>query len=236
MQATVPAHAVEEHAHADAHWVLAWAGDYQTRAHDCGAPATATLVLNPPETEHRDCFGAVLGRFMTLSWAEADWQQLTEVLALPAMPTQIPSALPLATDLAAQIARHGSDLSLESLALQLIDRAARDQHLGSALPWLRRATDYLTAHPDCPDVRTLAGAVGLHPVSFARLLRQHLGESPAAFLLRHRIERARCWLRLSGRPITDLALDLGFADSAHFSHCFRRHVGMSPRRYRQGGD
>ena len=234
MQATVPAEAVDEHAHVDAHWVLAWGGDYRTRADDRGGPASATLVLNPPETEHRDCFGAVLGRFMTVSWSSADWQQIAEVVPLPTTPTQIPMALALATRLSENLAIQANDLDLESLALQLIDRAGRDTGLGSALPWLRRAEEFMCAQPDCPDVRTLSAAVGVHPVSLARLLRQHSGETPAAFLLRHRIERARCWLRVSDRSVTEIALDLGFADAAHFSHSFRRVLGFSPRQYRQG--
>jgi len=33
--------------------------------------------------------------------------------------------------------------------------------------------------------------------------------------------------------ITQIALDCGFADGAHFSRDFRAHFGLSPRQYQQ---
>ncbi|AVP99662.1 hypothetical protein C7S18_21885 [Ahniella affigens] len=233
MQATVPAHAVAEHGHADPHWVFAWDGDYQSRARALDTAAAATLVLNPPDTEHRDCFGERLGKFMAVSWSREDWQHLSEVLPLPKVPIQIPVALGLAQTLATGLSRSLQDLELESLSLRLLDRSLSEQRPLPGAAWLARAEAYLDAHPDCPDVRTLAGAVGVHPVSLARLLRQRCGVTPAQYLFRHRLQRACGWLRLSARSVTDIALDLGFADAAHFSHRFRRAYGVNPRAFRQ---
>lgn len=235
MQATVPAHAVAEHGHDDPHVVLAWAGDYWTRARAEGGSSALTLVLNPPDTEHRDCFGERLGKFMAMSWARSDWQRLSEVLPLPRTPIQIPMAVTLAERLVGGVSRSLPELELESLSLRLLDRSFSVPQAQPGTRWLARAADFLDAHPDCPDVRTLANAVGMHPVSLARALRQRLGETPAQFLYRHRLRRACAWLQLSGRRITEIAHALGFADTAHFSHRFRQAYGQSPRQFREGG-
>jgi AraC-like DNA-binding protein len=57
----------------------------------------------------------------------------------------------------------------------------------------------------------------------------------AALLTKERVERAAQMLRLAGSrdlPITEIALSLGFYDSAHFSNTFRKYYNMSPRQYR----
>jgi AraC family transcriptional activator of tynA and feaB len=39
---------------------------------------------------------------------------------------------------------------------------------------------------------------------------------------------------LAGWSVTDIAFRWGFIDSAHFSHCFRKEFGVSPRQFRAG--
>jgi AraC family transcriptional regulator, positive regulator of tynA and feaB len=61
------------------------------------------------------------------------------------------------------------------------------------------------------------------------------GETPQAFLLRSRLER--CRERLGSEDaarvsITQVALDAGFVDLAHFSRAFRRHFGYTPSQAR----
>lgn len=41
-------------------------------------------------------------------------------------------------------------------------------------------------------------------------------------------------LRDAGRSVTDVAFDLGYSDSAHFTRAFRRWTGCTPREYRSG--
>ncbi|WP_206244754.1 helix-turn-helix domain-containing protein [Novosphingobium terrae] len=59
------------------------------------------------------------------------------------------------------------------------------------------------------------------------------GTTPSAYLMDRRLDLAA--QRLASRPesITRIALDCGFASSAHFSRCFARRFGVSPRDYRQ---
>jgi AraC-like DNA-binding protein len=45
-----------------------------------------------------------------------------------------------------------------------------------------------------------------------------------------RIDVARGWLR-DARPLTEAALEAGFADQAHFTRTFKAAFGMTPGRY-----
>ena len=47
-----------------------------------------------------------------------------------------------------------------------------------------------------------------------------------------RLRRARYWLDYTKKPITEIALDLGYTDASNFSRAFRRNTGLSPRDFR----
>ncbi|MBK9655546.1 MAG: hypothetical protein IPO66_08740 [Rhodanobacteraceae bacterium] len=84
MQPTVPEHEVQTHTHDDAHLLLLLGGDYVSSAQ--GMPdvcRSATLVLNPPGTQHRDRFRGLAGRFFTLSWTHERWRQACQQRQLP---------------------------------------------------------------------------------------------------------------------------------------------------------
>ena len=61
-----------------------------------------------------------------------------------------------------------------------------------------------------------------------------IGATPSAYIMQRRVMIARELLRDSpaSRTITDVAIELGFADSAHFSRTFSKHCGLSPSRWR----
>lgn len=66
-----------------------------------------------------------------------------------------------------------------------------------------------------------------------RLFRRHLGQSPSAYYLRLRLERARNLLRYSHLGIAEIAAAVGFADAPSFSHAFKRVFDIQPSRARK---
>lgn len=82
----------------------------------------------------------------------------------------------------------------------------------------------------------LAGAaqhVGLSPFHFLRLFGKVLGVTPHQYLLRSRLRHAARLLAEPERAITDIALDVGFADLSNFVRTFHRAAGVSPLRFRR---
>ena len=57
-----------------------------------------------------------------------------------------------------------------------------------------------------------------------------------AFYRRLRLEYGRWLLQGKQRSITQVAMDCGYSDGAHFSRDFRSHFGVSPRGYVQSLD
>ena len=80
-------------------------------------------------------------------------------------------------------------------------------------------------------VAELAALSGRSVSGFAHRFREEVGESPARWLLRQRVERA-CRL-LALHPPGEVADLLGFANPYHFSRAFRRISGETPSDYRR---
>ena len=101
----------------------------------------------------------------------------------------------------------------------------------------RRAVEaalWLDAHSREPiDLESAAKQIGLSPFHFLRLFANVLGVTPHQYLLRSRLRHAARLLADDAQPITDVALDVGFADLSNFVRTFRRAAGVSPRGFRR---
>ena len=82
-------------------------------------------------------------------------------------------------------------------------------------------------------VEQLSAHAGLTRSGLHALFRRHLGQSPRDYLTEHRLHRARAVVAGTDRPITEIALDLGYSSSQHFATAFRRRFGMSPSTFRR---
>jgi AraC-like DNA-binding protein len=68
---------------------------------------------------------------------------------------------------------------------------------------------------------------------FARAFKISFGEPPHSYVVRRRIARARDMMLATEEPLSQVALDCGFADQSHFSRLFRRQEGASPSAWRR---
>src|SRR5690349_9609444 len=82
------------------------------------------------------------------------------------------------------------------------------------------------------DVDDLAQAAGLSRAHFSREFRRTFGESPHAYLLTRRLERAAAMLRTTDRSVAEICLDVGLQSVGSFTTTFTRTYGMSPTAYR----
>src|ERR671935_887439 len=98
---------------------------------------------------------------------------------------------------------------------------------------LLRAKDLADARYFEPlDVDDLARAAGLSRAHFSREFRRAFGESPHAYLLTRRLERAAALLRTTDRAVADICLAVGLRSVGSFTTSFKRAHGMSPTAYR----
>src|SRR2546426_3602098 len=83
------------------------------------------------------------------------------------------------------------------------------------------------------DVDDLARAAGLSRAHFSREFRRAFGESPHAYLLTRRLERAAALLRTTDRSVADICFSVGLQSVGSFTTSFTRIFGDAPTVYRQ---
>lgn len=97
-----------------------------------------------------------------------------------------------------------------------------------------RAAAYLREHyREEVTSKALGESINFHPVYIARCMQKTFGCSPAAYLMRYRIERAKLLLQQTDLSVGRIAEEVGFNQAAYFTSCFVKYEGISPRRYRQ---
>jgi AraC-like DNA-binding protein len=98
---------------------------------------------------------------------------------------------------------------------------------------LMRAKDLADARYFEPlGVDDLARAAGLSRAHFSREFRRAFGESPHAYLLTRRLERAAALLRNTDRSPADICLSVGLQSLGSFTTSFTRTYGVPPAAYR----
>jgi AraC-like DNA-binding protein len=110
---------------------------------------------------------------------------------------------------------------------------AGEQHLRD-LVWLRRVRDRIDREYAQPlDVEALARGAHMSAGHFSREFRSAYGESPYAYLMTRRIERAMALLRRGDLSVTDVCFAVGCSSLGTFSSRFTQLVGMPPSTYRR---
>lgn len=82
-------------------------------------------------------------------------------------------------------------------------------------------------------LRTLARESGLSIRQFERAFKERFRTSPMQYVMKLRVHLACEKLRSERLPIVEAALSSGFYDQSSFTRHFKRHMGMTPGRYRR---
>jgi len=145
------------------------------------------------------------------------WKLLRAAIASPSDTLLVEQSISQALCLAAM--RYGGDERLNRL---------RKKQTGT----ISTAVEFLHEHLDKDMKLTeLAALAGLSVRQFIRSFKHHKGVTPHRYLINIRIQRARELIRFD-QSLASLALEVGFADQAHFSKTFKAVMGISPQRYR----
>src|SRR5258707_15644014 len=84
-------------------------------------------------------------------------------------------------------------------------------------------------------IRDLSAVARRSPAHFSRKFKQAVGESPHAYVVSRRLERACHLMMTNAEPLSEIALSVGFSDQAHLSRLFRQAFGQSPASWRREG-
>ena len=114
----------------------------------------------------------------------------------------------------------------------MTSRPAAAQHLRD-LARLCRVRDRIDREYAQPlDVEALARGVNMSAGHLSREFRRAYGESPYAYLMTRRIERAMALLRRGDLSVTEVCFAVGCASLGTFSTRFTELVGVPPSSYR----
>jgi AraC-like DNA-binding protein len=108
--------------------------------------------------------------------------------------------------------------------------ASEAPHIGRHL---LRAKDLADArYADPLTVDDLARAAGYSRAHFSQEFRRAFGQSPHAYLLTRRLERAAALLRTTDYSVADICIAVGLASVGSFTTSFVRMYGLKPTDYR----
>jgi AraC-like DNA-binding protein len=145
----------------------------------------------------------------------------------------------------------GNRVAFDDFLLSVIDRIVAESHGGDS-PQQRRVSRrirYRTtqrhrdlAHAavvainrnlaDPPGLSVLAATLGCSTYHLSRVFREVIGSSLRVYLAALRARAAADAIARGARGLTQLALQLGYADHSHFSNAFYKEWQVSPSRFR----
>ncbi len=79
----------------------------------------------------------------------------------------------------------------------------------------------------------LSAVARLSPAHFSRKFKLAVGQSPHAYVVRRRLEKACHLMMTSAASLSEIALSAGFSDQAHLCRLFRQAFGQSPANWRR---
>lgn len=82
-----------------------------------------------------------------------------------------------------------------------------------------------------PTLRELSASIGMSPKYFCRFFKLATHQTPMEYLGYYRIEQACLEMATTDKNVTEIALDLGYSELNYFIRCFKKHKGVTPKKY-----
>jgi transcriptional regulator GlxA family with amidase domain len=188
---------------ATTHW--AYLDRLQAAAPEAKIERDAIYVQNGPVYTSA---GVTAGMDMALAMVEADWGKAT--------------ALAVAQELVMFLKRPGG----QSQFSRHLAAEQRDDVFGALELWI---LEHLSADLS---VEKLAERANMSPRHFARLFKERLGVTPAAYVRKLRVEEARRRIESGASRVKRIARECGFADDQQLRRAYKQVLGVTPAEYR----
>jgi AraC family transcriptional regulator len=128
----------------------------------------------------------------------------------------------------------------DTLLVHLLRLCSSQTHLASSFDrglsklQLQAVIDYIQANIDRNlSLTELASITQLGSHHFSNLFKISTGLSPYQYVIQQRLDRATELLKNTDRSIVDIAVQTGFANQSHLTTLFRKHLSITPKRYRE---
>ncbi|MET0845738.1 MAG: AraC family transcriptional regulator [Pseudomonas sp.] len=110
----------------------------------------------------------------------------------------------------------------------------RKKTTGGLTPWRESLVKQLILERlgETVEVTELARACALSRSHFSRAFKCSTGLSPQDWIRHQRIARAKQLIQSTDLTLTQISLECGFCDQAHFCHIFTRSEGINPFAWR----
>jgi branched-chain amino acid transport system substrate-binding protein len=97
----------------------------------------------------------------------------------------------------------------------------------------KRVVDFIDSHfSEELSIQRIAGEVCLSPSRLIHRMRDDYNTTVSSCVTEVRMKKAKTLLRHTNISISAIAQDVGYRDQSHFTRVFRKHVGCTPRNYR----
>lgn len=114
--------------------------------------------------------------------------------------------------------------------------ASSGRVLHSVDPRFAEVLDFVNAHyTEKISAQTISQRFSYNKSYFCRRFKEISGMTVTEYIQILRIERAQKLLKSTQMPIADMAWSCGFADAPHFTRCFKKQTGMTPKQFRRAG-
>ncbi|HKL98751.1 MAG TPA: helix-turn-helix domain-containing protein, partial [Mobilitalea sp.] len=118
-------------------------------------------------------------------------------------------------------------------AIDLRNKSSQKRYAGL----IEKAKEYMHLNFELSDLTLdkVASTVNVSPNYFSSLFNQETGMTFIEYLTDIRMEKAKDYLRCSGRRITEIGSLVGYLDSHYFSYIFKKTQNCTPSEYRLQG-
>ena len=200
---------------------------------------TGMIRYLPPGEVHENEVQA-RSRCLHVSSEPSSFEQLLRQADIPRRPAEMSGLTTtwLANRLYAEFSRQdtASAMAIEGLVLEILAEIARAEapdRSGSAPLWLKQATEIVeNRFLQRLSLTEIASEVGVHHVHLSREFHKYNRCTVGELIRQRRVQYASHLLAHSRTPLAEIALVCGFSDQSHLSFLFKRHMGMSPSKFR----
>ncbi len=99
---------------------------------------------------------------------------------------------------------------------------------------IRKARAFIDENYDRPiSLKEASAAVNTSVRYFCKVFKNYTGITFVEYLTRLRIEKSKSLLQNPHRRISEIAFEVGFESLTQFNRSFKKHVGMTPTRFRE---